>query len=73
MVNFPLPNLMTAKNRGQSNVRSAAIGTRARDSSSGLGGERLSVASTGLDYPSSLPTYDILFLKRLLFLKASID
>eukprot|EP00347_Sterkiella_histriomuscorum_P022884 403336796 len=73
----PLPNLMIAnKNRGQSTVRSAAIGTRLhiRENSSGIGGnDRLSMASTSLDYQSQLPTYDILFLKRLLFLKASID
>ncbi|CDW72692.1 UNKNOWN [Stylonychia lemnae] len=71
----PLPNLMiNNKNRGQSTVRSAATGTRlqVRDNSSVMG-DRISNISTGLEIQGSLPTYDILFLKRLLFLKASID
>lgn len=44
--------MINSKNRGQSTVRSAAIGTRQhnmRDISSGIG-ERMSNASTGLDY-----------------------
>lgn len=68
-------------------VRSAAVGARTKNggaSTLGMTGGRQSDISTAVDmdissYPnnqlgqSSNPAYDILFLKRLLYLKASID
>lgn len=55
-------------------MRSAAVGNRSdiRNNQSALGDR-----STTVDYNNDnigyVPSYDVLFLKRLLFLKASID
>ena len=69
----PLPTLMV-RNRPQSLVRTAAVGARPKRESSIIGGGRQSELSTLCDNDyANIPTYDILFLKRLLYLKASID